>query len=181
MVYFLQMIDLNKTQACATVVGFHDASYACACTNNTFVYGQLDARKVTIFDCRWVCYLCCALYHVVILGSHILGISDVVPLADQKVTKSTFNHPAIMYHMWFIHTIFYLLCTFTSQGVISKRNYKDACQAYDYDGQWYKSETKCRTCDVVKPARSKHCSKLSTSLIAIYPPAFLLFMPATVC
>lgn len=103
-------------------------------------------------------------YHAVVLGSHAVAILDVVPLANVKVSKSYFNHPAIMYHVWTIHTVFYILCVMSNPGIVTRRNVKAAVSIYKYDGVMYGEEAKCSTCQLTKPARSKHCSESHTSV-----------------
>lgn len=98
-------------------------------------------------------------YHAVVLGSHVVAIMDVVPLADTKISKSHYNHPAIMYHVWMVHTAFYILCITSNPGVLTKRNIKKAITVYKYDDVMYREERMCSTCQLTKPARSKHCSK----------------------
>ncbi|CAG9333649.1 unnamed protein product [Blepharisma stoltei] len=53
-------------------------------------------------------------------------------------------------------TIFYLACT-VSPGKIRPQNEEKYKKIFPYDEALYR-EVKCSTCDLVKPARSKHCS-----------------------
>merc|ERR1719362_131599 len=45
----------------------------------------------------------------------------------------------------------------TDPGTVTEENVEDLCQIYEFDDQIFTS-SQCKTCDLVKPARSKHCS-----------------------
>lgn len=55
--------------------------------------------------------------------------------------------------------IYYKTCS-VSPGKIDSKNVSQYVQKYDdyYDGVLYKKDNKCKTCQIVKPARSKHCT-----------------------
>ncbi|KAI8886984.1 zf-DHHC-domain-containing protein [Backusella circina FSU 941] len=55
-----------------------------------------------------------------------------------------------------IYTIYYIACT-ADPGIITEKNLKKHLDYYPYDGLLYKPKT-CVTCQLEKPARSKHCS-----------------------
>jgi len=45
----------------------------------------------------------------------------------------------------------------TDPGTVTEENVEDLCKIYEFDDQIFTS-SQCKTCDLVKPARSKHCS-----------------------
>ncbi|XP_059509962.1 palmitoyltransferase ZDHHC4 [Stegostoma tigrinum] len=51
---------------------------------------------------------------------------------------------------------FYLCCT-RDPGTISPSNHKQLLKVYTYDGILYHQSHICPTCELTKPARSKHC------------------------
>ncbi|XP_067859092.1 palmitoyltransferase ZDHHC4 isoform X2 [Heptranchias perlo] len=51
---------------------------------------------------------------------------------------------------------FYLCCT-RDPGTISPSNLKQLLKVYTYDGTLYRRDRVCPTCELMKPARSKHC------------------------
>mmetsp|Transcript_38103 Transcript_38103/g.100646 ORF Transcript_38103/g.100646 Transcript_38103/m.100646 type:complete len:379 (+) Transcript_38103:112-1248(+) len=52
-------------------------------------------------------------------------------------------------------SVWWKACT-TDPGIVTKQNVEDLCDIYEWDDQIFCS-AKCKTCDVLKPARSKHC------------------------
>ncbi|XP_077685492.1 palmitoyltransferase ZDHHC4 [Eretmochelys imbricata] len=53
---------------------------------------------------------------------------------------------------------FFILCSVTNPGTITQSNQESFLKAYGYDGVMFQKSTLCPTCNVEKPARSKHCS-----------------------
>lgn len=47
---------------------------------------------------------------------------------------------------------------FSDPGRITPKTAPLLCKIHPYDGILYKHENKCTTCDIIRPARSKHCS-----------------------
>ncbi|NXS54178.1 ZDHC4 palmitoyltransferase, partial [Brachypteracias leptosomus] len=52
----------------------------------------------------------------------------------------------------------FLLCSRADPGVITKSNHGSLVKIYAYDGVLFQEGIVCPTCQVEKPARSKHCS-----------------------
>ena len=55
--------------------------------------------------------------------------------------------------------IYYKACS-TNPGIITQKNVKHYLKKYDkfYDGNIFMRNNKCKTCELDKPARSKHCT-----------------------
>ena len=56
-----------------------------------------------------------------------------------------------------LNLFFYLKCCYTNPGVITHKKVAFYVAAFPYDGVMYKKDNTCKTCLVIKPARSKHC------------------------
>lgn len=54
---------------------------------------------------------------------------------------------------------YYKACK-VSPGEVTEKSHKEYVEKWKdfYDGLMYRKDNKCKTCTVVKPARSKHCS-----------------------
>ncbi|XP_066496544.1 palmitoyltransferase ZDHHC4 isoform X2 [Tiliqua scincoides] len=61
------------------------------------------------------------------------------------------------YLLLLVNLGFFLLCSKTNPGTITKSNQALFLHVYAYDGVMFKKDTECPTCSVRKPARSKHC------------------------
>ncbi|OPJ87484.1 palmitoyltransferase ZDHHC4 [Patagioenas fasciata] len=55
----------------------------------------------------------------------------------------------------------FLLCSRTNPGIITKSNHASLVKMYAYDGVLFQKGVTCPTCNMEKPARSKHCSLCS--------------------
>ncbi|EFC50764.1 predicted protein, partial [Naegleria gruberi] len=51
----------------------------------------------------------------------------------------------------------FLIASFSDPGFITKKTERQFEKSFPYDEVMYISERKCSTCDIVRPARSKHC------------------------
>ncbi|XP_056627235.1 palmitoyltransferase ZDHHC4 [Triplophysa dalaica] len=52
--------------------------------------------------------------------------------------------------------VFYLCCS-RDPGTLTKENHTAQLKVYQYDEKLFQKGIRCPTCDLVKPARSKHC------------------------
>ncbi|XP_057254070.1 palmitoyltransferase ZDHHC4 isoform X1 [Pezoporus wallicus] len=52
----------------------------------------------------------------------------------------------------------FILCSRANPGIITKSNHASLVKIYAYDGVLFQKGIVCPTCDLEKPARSKHCS-----------------------
>lgn len=57
------------------------------------------------------------------------------------------------------NTVPFTVSLVSSTGIITKSNHASLVEIYAYDGVLFQNGILCPTCNVEKPARSKHCSK----------------------
>ncbi|KAM9261269.1 palmitoyltransferase ZDHHC4 isoform 4-T5 [Cariama cristata] len=56
----------------------------------------------------------------------------------------------------------FILCSQANPGIVTKSNHASLVKMYAYDGVLFQKGILCPTCNMEKPARSKHCSFCST-------------------
>ncbi|XP_039205670.1 palmitoyltransferase ZDHHC4 isoform X2 [Crotalus tigris] len=56
-----------------------------------------------------------------------------------------------------VNAAFFILCSRSNPGIITKSNQLLFLHAYAYDGLMFQQDAECPTCAVRKPARSRHC------------------------
>ncbi|XP_076996674.1 palmitoyltransferase ZDHHC4 isoform X1 [Tamandua tetradactyla] len=61
------------------------------------------------------------------------------------------------YLLLFVNLCFFALSCITNPGTITKTNELLLLQVYEFDEVMFLKNTRCPTCDLRKPARSKHC------------------------
>lgn len=98
------------------------------------------------------------LFGILVVGGNIICIIDMLPLLYKYQPDQ--NHTLIPILNVFVNLYFFHKCCSDDPGEITLTNLERYKSVYQYDGKLYIPNTKCRTCHFVKPARSKHCSKL---------------------
>ena len=69
----------------------------------------------------------------------------------------------------------FTICSYRDPGVVTKDNVSNFLGIYEPDGLFY-LEQQCNTCDIVKPARSKHCCKLKKIFFKFFSVFYLHLM-----
>lgn len=64
---------------------------------------------------------------------------------------------AVPYILLLVKSCFFYLCIRRDPGTVTKKKHAVQLQVYPYDGRMFHPGVSCPTCQLVKPARSKHC------------------------
>ena len=92
-------------------------------------------------------------YLVLLLGGYALFIATTLPFLPAASPHRLLHLPAVS-----LALVSFIVACCSSPTIVTASS-SPALQAhFPYDGLLYESGRQCPTCDVVKPARSKHCS-----------------------
>jgi len=74
------------------------------------------------------------------------------------------SHLNLMFVLLFTNLLLYIVCCHSDPGELAAEDaaasrMQHSFVTYRYDGALYLPDVVCSTCNIVKPARSKHCSK----------------------
>ncbi|XP_077980513.1 palmitoyltransferase ZDHHC4-like [Glandiceps talaboti] len=96
------------------------------------------------------------LYVVLVVGLYTEFTIDALPVA------SLYNFGYLMtvgpYFVLAVNLYYFIQSYRTDPGEITADSHRQYINIYNYDGVLYKKNSTCRTCELVKPARSKHCA-----------------------
>lgn len=70
---------------------------------------------------------------------------------------TTLTSLSVPYVLLAIKTIFFYLCIKRDPGTVTKKKVAAQLHIYPYDNRLFHPEVSCPTCQLIKPARSKHC------------------------
>ncbi|XP_070707747.1 palmitoyltransferase ZDHHC4 [Pempheris klunzingeri] len=70
---------------------------------------------------------------------------------------TTLSSLSVPYVLLAIKTFFFYLCIKRDPGTVTKKKVSGQLHIYPYDGRLFQPGVSCPTCQLVKPARSKHC------------------------
>ena len=96
------------------------------------------------------------LYLFLVSTFHAVGIYD--GLAAVEATEPHSHHLLTLIIILAINIFAFLLCSYSDPGIIKKECSLNIYWQYPYDEVIFLPNTKCPTCGIIKPARSKHCS-----------------------
>lgn len=96
------------------------------------------------------------LFFVLVISGNLICILDMLPILLKYEPEE--NHIIIPMIIAFINFYFFHKSCNGDPGEINPSNLEMYNAVYEYDNKLYIPNTKCRTCQFVKPARSKHCS-----------------------
>ncbi|GAB1600824.1 probable palmitoyltransferase ZDHHC4 isoform X2 [Argonauta hians] len=95
-------------------------------------------------------------FGTLVLCGHAIVVIDIFPILYGIYHDD--NHVFVPMLLLFLNLLaFYKLCN-ADPGEITQNNHSLFISIYAFDGILYKKKTICKTCNFVKPARSKHCS-----------------------
>ena len=113
------------------------------------------------------------LYIILVALGHLVLVVDGLPYL--YATHPNTNHLLEPVTLLVINTVLFIVCCKTDAGVINEKNLDHYSDVFQADGVMYKKGNECRTCHVIKPARSKHCGKLNFFVLSL--PLHDFFMP----
>ncbi|XP_076459443.1 palmitoyltransferase ZDHHC4-like [Babylonia areolata] len=96
-----------------------------------------------------------AVFGALVMLGHVVVIIDMLPVLTMFEPDG--SHIFLPITLLFTNLAFYQLSCLTDPGHITRHNVDSFVSMYKCDGVLYKTDTPCRTCKFVKPARSKHC------------------------
>jgi len=118
-------------------------------------------RAPAALDFAWdyLCYqsnpLVQLFYLAVVVGGYVTFVISGYPHIPNRLVG--FFHKYIAFAVFTMCLWVWWKACSTDPGIITARNVDDVCEVYPFDEQIFPVARKCTSCDVVKPARSKHC------------------------
>ncbi|XP_014034356.1 palmitoyltransferase ZDHHC4 isoform X2 [Salmo salar] len=70
---------------------------------------------------------------------------------------TTLSSLSVPYVLLVVKSCFFYLCITREPGTVTKKRHSGQLQVYPYDKRMFQPGVCCPTCQLVKPARSKHC------------------------
>ncbi|XP_037320545.1 palmitoyltransferase ZDHHC4 [Pungitius pungitius] len=70
---------------------------------------------------------------------------------------TTLTHLSVPYVLLVLQSVFFYLCVKRDPGTVTKKKLSGQLSLYPYDRRLFHPGVSCETCQLIKPARSKHC------------------------
>ncbi|XP_062382047.1 palmitoyltransferase ZDHHC4 [Sardina pilchardus] len=74
-----------------------------------------------------------------------------------KELDTSLTNLCVPYVLLVLHLVLFYLCCTRDPGTVTKAKHATQVKVYPYDGELFHPGETCPTCNLVKPARSKHC------------------------
>ncbi len=100
-----------------------------------------------------------AIYAILVISGHIILLTDAMPYLYKLDPDE--NHMLEPLILFVINALLFVLCSKSDAGDITSYTLSRYINMYIPDGVMYHKDNKCSTCLHRKPARSKHCGKLT--------------------
>jgi len=118
-------------------------------------------RAPAALDAIWV-YICYTsnplvqiFYLLVVVGGYATFVAYGYPQIPNPLLSSVHKYIGFVIFVACL-SVWWKACS-TNPGSVTHENVDKLCEIYEWDNQIF-SSAECKTCDLVKPARSKHCS-----------------------
>lgn len=118
-------------------------------------------RAPAVLDAIWT-YLCYKtnplvqiFYLAVLIGGYITFVTNGYPHLPNRLAGSIHKYTGFGVFLTCV-TVWWKACQ-TDPGIVTKNNVDDLIEIFPWDEQIFTSG-KCSTCNIQKPARSKHCA-----------------------
>ena len=110
-----------------------------------------------LFHCKVLFFTCLdrnPIFQIVYASLLFIGYAVYTVTAFPYVSESYTGR--MPYYLLIINLILFAVCCCTDPGIITRTNVDKRLLDFEYDGTMY-SPRDCSTCNIKKPARSKHC------------------------
>mmetsp|Transcript_98218 Transcript_98218/g.204851 ORF Transcript_98218/g.204851 Transcript_98218/m.204851 type:complete len:389 (+) Transcript_98218:204-1370(+) len=145
---------------------FFDKCYRIVCvylprTLKSVLLKCCGPRGPAALDRTWdyLCYktnpLVQIFYLFVVVGGYLVFVAFGYPMVTDQGFSSIHKYLGFVIFLFCVGT-WWKAC-FTDPGIVTKQNVEDLCEFYKWDEQIFTAQM-CQTCNLMKPARSKHCS-----------------------
>lgn len=144
-----------------------DRIYRFACVHlprllKKFLEKSLGKKAPAAVDRYWnyICYtnnpIVQIFYLMVVVGGYIVFVASGYPHIPSKLISSWHRYTGLGVFLSCI-TCWWKACS-SDPGTVTRLNVDELCKIFEFDDQLFSSAQICRTCNTLKPARSKHCS-----------------------